>query len=303
VTVEPVAAELSRLCTAWSEKNVVGSLPELVARRGRDDVSPPPGLRVDWVDDRGASLMVVRPLEDPAPGVLVFLHGGGYVVGSAANLDPVLASLVRRTGVPVVSVSYRLAPENPHPAALEDGLAAMEVVDGGRLRALGVGPGPTVLCGTSAGGGLALGVALHRRDAGDPALDALALYSPMLDDRTSIGSPDECVLPWNHTANRLAWGALLGGAAGGDQVESYAAPARAATYAGLPPTYLDVGTADLFHAENLRLARRMRADGVDLRFVEWPGGYHGFSATAPGSTLAGRCNVTRLDFLNRILRP
>jgi acetyl esterase/lipase len=225
----------------------------------------------------GVSARIHRPPAGgraPAPGVL-YVHGGGYVIGSAAMGDAFCRPLARHLDVVVVAVGYRLAPEHPYPTPLEDAyaalrwLAARPEVDAGRL----------ALVGESAGGGLAAGVALLARDRGEIAPVLQVLSYPMLDDRTSDGGLDPAVLRlWNQRSNRFAWDAYLGDLAGGE-VPGTAAPARATDLSGLPATWIGVGTYDLFHAEGVDWARRLREAGVacDLHVVE--GAYHGFDTS------------------------
>jgi acetyl esterase/lipase len=146
------------------------------------------------------------------------------------------------------------------------------------------------LVGESAGAGLAAALALVARDRGgiQPVLQVLSY--PMLDDRTTDGGLDPRVLRlWNQASNRFGWDAYLGDLVGG-QVPDTAAPARAADLAGLPATWLGVGTNDLFHAENVAFAQRLDAAGVACELLEVPGAYHGFDIMEP------RARVSR-DFL------
>lgn len=221
----------------------------------------------------------------PAPGVL-YVHGGGYVIGTAAMGDDFCSRLARHLDVVVAAVDYRLAPEHPYPTPLEDAyaalkwLAAQPEVDADRL----------ALTGESAGGGLAAGLALLARDRGGIAPVLQVLSYPMLDDRTTDGGLDPRVLRmWNQRSNRFGWDSYLGDL-GGDDVPATAAPARADDLAGLPATWIGVGTHDLFHDEDVAWARRLEAAGVacDLLVVE--GAYHGFDVAQP------RAEVSR-DFL------
>lgn len=226
----------------------------------------------------GAAVRVHRPgVRDRAvPGVL-WLHGGGQLFGTAAQDDAVCRHLADRLGAVVVAVDYRLAPEHPWPAGLDDAYEALEwvaglpEVDAARL----------VVAGASAGGGMAASVALRARDREHPALAAQLLVYPMLDDRTDGSDPahfpgrDPAVLRvWDAAANRFGWSAYLAGA--GEADPEAAVPARAASLAGLPPTWIGVGTHDLFHGEDLAYAARLTAAGVPCQLEVVPGAFHGF---------------------------
>jgi acetyl esterase/lipase len=200
--------------------------------------------------------------------------------------DAFCARLSRHLDVVVAAVDYRLAPEHPYPAALEDAVAALRwlagrpEVDADRI----------ALVGDSAGGGLAAGLAFFVREHGASRPVLQVLSYPMLDDRTTDGGVDPGVLRlWNQRSNRFGWAAYLGGRTG-DEVPATAAPARAEDLTGLPPTWIGVGTNDLFHAENVAWAQRLQAAGVPCELVVVDGAYHGFDGAEP------RAGVSR-DFL------
>ncbi|HNM93171.1 MAG TPA: alpha/beta hydrolase fold domain-containing protein, partial [Mycobacterium sp.] len=154
----------------------------------------------------------------------------------------------------------------------------------------------------SAGGGLAAGVALLARDRGGPALALQLLIYPMLDDRTRTPSPELApeFLTWNYEDNLTGWTALLGAAAGGDDVPVYAAPARAADLAGLPPAYLDVGDLDIFRDEDIDYARRLSAAGVATELHVHPGCPHAFEGLAPGADVSRRVIADRVRRLRSL---
>lgn len=249
----------------------------------------------------GVSARIHRPPTDRrtrVPGVL-YLHGGGYVIGTAKMGDPFCARLARHLGVVVAAVDYRLAPEHPHPAALEDAhaalrwLAAQPGVDAGRL----------ALVGDSAGAGLAAALALLVRDLGELRPVAQILSYPMLDDRTTDGGIDpRCVRMWSAASNRFGWDAYLGDLAGGD-VPGTAAPARAPDLAGLPTTWIGVGTNDLFLAEDVAWARRLEVAGVPCELIVVEGAYHGFDAVEPRAEVSRAFLRARIDALRAALTP
>ena len=250
-------------------------------------------------------LLVLRPAEADRPGTLpaiCYVHGGGMVMGDRRSGLPALLGQVL-AGTVVVSVDYRLAPEHPDPAPVEDVYAGLvwTVASADRL---GIDPGRVVLLGPSAGGGLAAGAALLARDRGGPALSHLVLIYPMLDDRMVTASSqmlDQAGL-WDRQANAFGWSALLGDRRGGPEVSPYAAPARATDLAGLPPTYLEVGGVDLFRDETLELALRLSGDGVPVELHLWPGAYHASEVVSPEADVSRRMLRTRADYLERALR-
>jgi hypothetical protein len=171
---------------------------------------------------------------------------------------PVVGNYVSASGVPMLAVEYRRAPEHPHPTSVEDSYTGLQSL-ADHSAELGVDPARIAVMGDSAGGGIAAGVALLARDRGGPALARQILVYPMLDDRTAVKAPDPSTTPflvWSNDDNITGWGALLGERVGGADVPVYAAPARVADPAGLPPTYIEVGTLDLFRDEDIEYARR-----------------------------------------------
>jgi acetyl esterase/lipase len=231
--------------------------------------------------------------EQPGSAV-VYLHGGGMILGSLDLYDAIIKAYVADTGVPLFAPEYRLAPEYPDPAPVEDCYAAL-VWLAGKAAEFGIDPGRIAVAGDSAGGGLAAGVALLARDRSGPKLAKQILIYPMLDDRTT--TPDEQIAPfavWTYDDNVTGWGALLGDKAGGDDVSIYAAPARAESLADLPPTFIDVGDLDVFRDEDIVYARRLSAAGVPVEFHLYPGCPHGFEGFARNSGVAQRAIAQRL---------
>lgn len=217
-------------------------------------------------------------------------HGGGYVAGSAAESEPVYSNLAADLGCLVASVEYRLAPETPFPGGHEDCYDGLRWVfaNADRIRARRNSIG---VMGESAGGGLAASLALMARDRGEFELAFQHLIYPMIDDRTCIRSdlnPNVGEFIWTPHNNAFGWTALLGGPPGVGNVSPYAAPARAGSLDGLPPTFISIGALDLFLEENMDYARRLMAAGVPVELHVYPGGIHGFDlfADAPLSRVA-----------------
>jgi acetyl esterase/lipase len=225
---------------------------------------------------------------DEAPGsAVVFAHGGGMVLGNLDVYDAVCARYVDTTGVPFLSVGYRLAPEATGTSLAEDTFAGLRwLLD--HAAELGVDPGRVAIMGDSAGGGIAAGVAILARDRG-VALARQILVYPMLDDRSLTPDPLlEPWLTWDYDGNFTGWSALLGDELGSETVSPVAAPARLTDFAGLAPAYLDVGELDLFRDEDLVYAQRLAQAGVPIELHVHPGAPHGFERIAPDTQVARR---------------
>ncbi|KAK4038059.1 Alpha/Beta hydrolase protein [Parachaetomium inaequale] len=233
----------------------------------------------------------------PLRPAVLYLHGGGFISGSVAHFRKDIARYAHATGTTFFAPAYRLAPEHPYPAPLEDAYAAFEYL---RTHAaeLGVDRARLGVMGVSAGGGLAAAVALMARDRGvQPAIKKLVLVCPMLDDRTVLQKGDELepFLTWTGEKNEIAWAAYLAGLKGtGAEVPAYAAPARVENVDGLPRTYIDVGVLDLFKQECSKFASRLWNAGVDLDFCSYPGVPHAWEWIAP------RAPMTRKAIENRV---
>jgi acetyl esterase/lipase len=249
-------------------------------------------------------LLVLRPVgvTTPVPA-LYFVHGGGMVMGTNRGLDSTKAfTLAQELGMVVVSVDYRLAPEHPHPVPVDDCYAGLEwTVE--HAEELGVDTDRVVIAGASAGGGLAAAVALLARDRNGPALAAQLLFCPMLDDRNESLSARQMVGLgiWDRSSNDMGWTALLGDERGGPDVSPYAAPARATDLSGLPPAYLDVGSAETFRDEVVAYASAIWAAGGEAELHVWPGGFHGFEMFAPQALLSQTAAGPRAPWLRRVL--
>ncbi|MBI1187324.1 MAG: alpha/beta hydrolase fold domain-containing protein [Alphaproteobacteria bacterium] len=225
------------------------------------------------------SVIVYRPRD--ARGVLpciYHIHGGGYVGGAATMMAPFHYPLVDELGCVLVTVEYRLAPEHPFPAAIEDCYAGLAWTFA-NAHALDIDAARIGVMGESAGGGLAASLALMARDRGAYTLAFQHLIYPMIDDRTCVAAAANPVAGefiWTPHNNRFGWAALLGRAPGGPDVSPYAAAARAENLSSLPPTFISTATLDLFVDENIAYAQRLMRAGAPTEFHVYPGGFHGF---------------------------
>jgi acetyl esterase/lipase len=255
--------------------------------------------RVDDVEvltlDSGASMRLHRPVGGGGPtAALLWMHGGGYVLGSARQDDGLCRRFSRELGITVASVDYRLAPEHPYPAPLEDCYAALI-----RLTRLPtVDPERVAIGGASAGGGLAAALALLARDRGEVAPILQLLAYPMLDDRSAAKPKNPNYRLWSPNSNRFGWAAYLG-----DTDPKVAVPARRDDLTGLPSAWIGVGTHDLFHDEDLAYAERLTAAGVQCHVEVVPGAFHGFDLVASKAQVSQAFFASQCASLRAALTP
>lgn len=252
-------------------------LPEMPAVAGIEDLTATgPGGPIP--------LRLYRP--SPAPGlpVLVYLHGGGLVMGSNHSFEPLARELAKASGAAVAAVDYRLAPESPPPAQFDDAYAATEWV-AANADDLGLDAGRLAVVGDSAGGSLAAAVALAARDHSGPRIFAQVLLYPGLDRDMGAASitsmPDapllrhEDIVYMHELADR-----------GGAPRDPYQVPAYATDLSGLPAAIVVTGACDPIRDWGERYAGRLRDAGVQTTVTRYPGMYHGFlmrsDATARG---------------------
>jgi len=212
--------------------------------------------------------------EANAPAYL-HLHGGGMILGSPDQTDERCIKICDSMGVTVLSVDYRLAPEDPYPAALHDCYAGLAYLHNS-AEALGIDRSRIAIGGESAGGGLAASLAIFARDKGDYAICYQQLVFPMIDDRTGKEGaevdPNIGEFVWRPANNQYGWVSYLGSAS----AENAHIPARTENLSGLPPAWIGVGDLDLFFTENKDYAQRLADAGVPVSFEVYPGAPHGF---------------------------
>ncbi|MFI6624653.1 alpha/beta hydrolase [Streptomyces sp. NPDC050528] len=236
--------------------------------------------------------------DGPLPGLL-FLHGGGFIMGSVEQFDATATRIAAEVGTVVVSVEYRLAPEHPFPAGLEDCYAALAWTAKSASE-LGIDPDRLGIAGESAGGGLTAAVTLLARDRGGPALCFQYLGVPQLDDRLqtpSMRTYDDVPL-WNSRTTKISWDCYLGeGRPGTTDVSAYAAPARAEDLSGLPPTFISACQYDALRDEDIDYAQRLAHADVPTELVLYPGVLHG--GLIPESAVGKRVLADMLAALRR----
>ena len=278
------------------------AMTEAINREMRANL-PPTAVSIEEMSIAGPDceipLAIYQP-PGPAPrGGLLWLHGGGYIVGVERD-DARCIEFAEFVGCTVVSVGYRLAPEATYRESIADSFAALNWMVGNASE-LGIDSNRVAIGGGSAGGGLTAGLALYNRDNNGPELAFQLLIYPMIDDRHDTPSGREVTHPtiWNRDVSFKAWKMYLGDEYGTDAVSPYAAAARATDLTGLPPALVTVGTMDLFRDENINYAQRLMAAGIPTDLHVYAGMYHGAEMLVPD---AGASRQMRLDYLTSLKR-
>jgi acetyl esterase len=270
---------------------------------------PAPPAGVMFADDiavdasgNSVSIRIYRRHDlPPVSGALLFLHGGAFVFGDLELEHDRCVHYAATTDCVIVAVDYRLAPEFPYPAALDDAALALNwlITHSGEL---GVDSMRICIGGASAGGSLAAGLVLRNRDEGGPEVAAQMLIYPVLDDRgTSLSmSQFEIYDPWDGDRSRKMWPHYLGN---GVQATPYSSPARATNLAGLPPTFILSCEEDPLRDEDLDFAQRLLAQGVGVELHHYRRTYHAFDVIAPETAVARRALNEQSEFLRSVLAP
>jgi acetyl esterase/lipase len=259
---------------------------------------------VPGVDGPDPTVRVYSPPTQAAGRPCIYwIHGGGYLFGSGLNVDARINRWVEDFDCVAVSIEYRLAPEHPYPAPLDDCEAGL-LWTAQHADELGIDPARIAIVGASAGGGLAAGLAIRARDRGEVTPCFQLLIYPMIDDTNTSGSSHiEGALVWSRGANDLGWNAYLGTRFGTDDIPGEAAAARVADVSGLPPAWIGVGSLDVFRDEDITYAARLLDAGITTELHVYPGACHGFEMMAPTAAVAQACQRDITEALRRALRP
>lgn len=237
-----------------------------------------------------------KSLPDFGPGpAILFIHSGGTIMGKVTDFDNLVHHYVAKTGVPFLSVEYRLSPEVQYPKALEDVYASLNWLHEHACE-LGVDTRRVAVMGESAGGLIAAALCIYAREKEGPAISKQLLVYPMLDDR-SVKADDGIrpFLVWRDVDNQTGWDAYLGSdVRGGEAVPATAAPARLLDAAGLPPVYIEVGELDLFREENVSYASKFWRAAIPAELHVFPDLPHGYDLMAP------KGKATQEAFANRL---
>lgn len=284
----------------WLIQLLISLMP---APKAPEDVSIK-NIKIDnWNDNSKIRLRIYRPenTANTAP-VLIWMHGGGYIIGKPEMEDNVCIQFVRELGIHIVSVDYRLAPKHPFPAGLEDCYSALMWAKHNSEQ-YGFDATRIAIGGTSAGGGLAAALAQLAYDRKEVTPIFQLLTYPMLDDRTVLRADiDDSNSPtWSQKNNRFGWESYLGRECGAKELPAHSVPARRKDLSGLPPAWIGVGTLDVFYEENKAYAQRLKEAGIecDLNIVE--GAFHGFDVFDQKLSIVQEFRKAQINALRRYL--
>jgi len=250
-----------------------------------------------------AGVRVYRPEGTTSGAALLWIHGGGMIIGSAAMNDRECSVFAKELNIVVVSVEYRLAPKHTFPCATDDCFEAWQWLQS-NADTLEIDPERIVVSGQSAGGGLAASLVQQVYDAGGIQPAGQALFCPMLDDRTAARIELDAIKHriWNNTNNRGGWSWYLGHAVGEPELPNYAAPARRKDLSGLAEAWIGVGGVDLFCEEDTLYAERLREAGVNCELEIVEGAPHAFETFAPKAPITIDFMAANGRFLRRVLK-
>jgi len=289
--VDPAARPIAASLKAFDPEHESLDAFRAQSRATYAQISPPmPEAREEHLiaGSPAVRVLVYRPRQPgPPSAAIVYLHGGGFITGEAEIADATCVRLAQENNAVVVNVDYRLAPEAPFPGPVEDCYTALTWTLS-QATSFGFDPSRVVVMGHSAGGGLAAATALLHRDRGGAPLAGQVLIYPMLDARTGtadapVDNPTAGEFVWTRPINRFAWRAMRGAAPLPSGREGHYSPSLASDLKSLPPTFLAVGSLDLFMDEDVDYALRLSRAGVPVEMHVYAGGVHGFDLF-PGNT-------------------
>jgi acetyl esterase/lipase len=249
-------------------------------------------------------LRIYRPeTMRPNSPVLLWMHGGGLIIGSPQLNDAALFPIVQELGILIVSVDYRLAPQHRFPTPLNDCYDALKWVHA-QAKTLNIDADRIAIGGESAGGGLAAALVQLAHDRGEITPVFQLLIYPMLDDKSSLRAdvPHGELLTWSLKNNRFGWESYLGQPCGSDNLPPYAVPARRQDFTGFPPAWIGVGTLDLFYDEDAAYAQNLRDTGIECEPVTIPGAFHGFDQFDPALPVVQAFRQSQMAALRKYLR-
>jgi len=225
---------------------------------------------------------------------LLWIHGGGYVIGVPEQDDAYILRFIEASGCVVVAPDYTLAPDKPYPAALDDCyLSLLWLRDHGIE--YGMRPDQIFVGGNSAGGGLAAAVSLYARDKSEVAIAFQMLLYPMLDDRATVSSTNNNAPVWNSNDNDGAWRLYLGDSYRSEGVPIYAAPGRTVDYSALPPTLSFVGNIEPFYDETVIFIDNLKKNGIPVQFKVFDGCFHAFDRMCAKTEIAKQAVVFLME--------
>lgn len=301
--LERIAPELRALTTKSRPLDVSRPITRVAGRVMGRLARPPrvPGVQVSERRAERARVRLYLPERRARRAALVWVHGGGLIMGNPRQDELICGQTASELGIAVVSAYYRLAPEHPFPEPLDDVRAVWQWT-ADHAAEIDVDPRRIAIGGESAGGGLAAALAQRLHDEGGVQPAAQWLFAPMLDDRTATDTSLDGAgyWVWDNASNRIGWRSYLSQAPGAPDLPAYASPARREDFSGLPPAYLNVGDAELFHDEVTRYAARLHDAGVPTALDVVPGAPHGV-AHADGTIIARDLLQRARDWLAQTL--
>ncbi|MBN1906960.1 MAG: alpha/beta hydrolase [Deltaproteobacteria bacterium] len=261
------------------------------------------GVKITDKQLENTTVRIYRPEGKLSGAGLLWIHGGGFIIGRAYINDKLCAAYSKDLGLVVVSVDYRLAPRFPFPAAFDDCFEAWQWFQN-EAATMGIDPELIAISGQSSGGCLAASLAQKIHDEGSVEPAAQALLCPTLDDRTAANYELDAINHriWNNKSNRFAWSAYLGQPPGIPDVPEYAVPSRRENLSGLPPAWISVGDVELFYEEASRYCEHLNENGVDCRLHVTPMAPHGFEAFVPKASITQDLFKANYQFLRETLK-